>query len=97
MTVAPAGGILLAERRKGNAMRLSRIQEYLRQRGWKYIYTEEEGLGSLTFEARGLRYHVWEFFDGEYGAESNVRTTSRQEDYLGDYEERILEIIRQWK
>ncbi len=77
-------------------MRLERIQAYIRQKGWKYSYAEEEGLGNLVFEARGLRYHVWEFFDGEYGAESNVRTTGRQEDYLGDYESDILEIIQQW-
>ncbi len=78
-------------------MRLAKIQEFLRQKGWKYSYAEEDGLGSLTFEARGMRYHVWEFLDGEYGAESNVRTTSRQEDYFGDYEEQILEILKGWQ
>ncbi len=77
-------------------MRLEKLQEFLRQKGWRYTYAQEDGLGSITFEARGLRYHVWEFFDGEYGAESNVRTTSRQEDYFGDYEEQVLAILATW-
>ncbi len=78
-------------------MRLEKLQNYIRQKGWKFTYTEEEGLGNIDFEARGLRYHVWEFLDGEYGAESNVRTTGRQEDYTGDYEEAILAILNTWE
>ncbi len=78
-------------------MRLERIQAYLRQKGWKFTYCELDGLGHLDFEARGLRYHVWEFLDGEYGAESNVRTAGRQEDFLGDYEGAILAIMEQWQ
>ncbi len=98
LTEFAPGGILVSELAKeGIAMRLMRIQDYIRQKGWKYSYTEEEGLGSITFEARGMRYHVWEFLDGDYGAESNVRTTSRQEDYLGDYEEKILAIMETWE
>ncbi len=77
-------------------MRLAKILEYIKQKGWKYTYTELDGLGNIDFEARGMRYHVWEFLDGEYGAESNVRTASRQEDYTGDYQEALLAIMRQW-
>ncbi len=78
-------------------MRLEKLRAYIQQKGWKYTYAEPEGLGALDFEARGLRYHVWEFLDGEYGAESNVRTTGKQEDYLGDYEEQILAILKTWQ
>ncbi len=78
-------------------MRLQKLRAFLDQKRWKYSYHEEEGLGSVNFEARGLSYHVWEFFEGEYGAESNVRTTGRQEDFLGDYEDQILQILYTWK
>ena len=77
--------------------RLRRIRAFLDHKKWKYTFFEEDGLGSVNFEARGLSYHVWEFFEnGEYGAESNVRTTGRQEDFLGDYEEDILNILHTW-
>ncbi len=78
-------------------MRLEKLQNYIKQKGWKYTYTELDGLGSIDFEARGLSYHIWEFCEGEYGAESNVRTTGRQEDFYGDYEEEILSILHSWK
>ncbi len=78
-------------------MRLEKLQQYIKGKRWKYTYHEEEGLGSIDFEARGLKYHVWEFRDGESGAESNVRTTGRQEDYFGDYETQILDILKTWE
>lgn len=77
-------------------MRLEKIQGYLRSKGWKYQYTEEDGCGSVDFEYRGINYHVWEFPDGE-GAESNVRDGGRQEEFAGDYEEEILAVIRDWE
>ncbi len=77
-------------------MRLQNLRRYLEQKRWKYSYYEEEGLGSIDFEARGLSYHVWEFDDPEPGAESNVRSAGRQEDFLGDYEQQILDIIQSW-
>lgn len=77
-------------------MRLEKIQGYLRSKGWKYQYTEEDGCGSVDFEYRGINYHVWEFPDGE-GAESNVKDGGRQEEFAGDYEEEILTIIRDWE
>lgn len=78
-------------------MRLQKTREYVEQRGWKFTFSEISGLGNLTFEYKGLRYYVWEFLDGEYGAESNVRTTGKLEDFTSDYEEDILTILRQWK
>lgn len=77
-------------------MRLEKIQGYLRSKGWKYQYTEEDGCGSVDFEYRGINYHVWEFPDGE-GAESNVRDGGRQEEFAGDYEGEILAVIRDWE
>ncbi len=77
-------------------MRLEQIQAFLRQKGWNYHYSEIDGLGSINFEARGFRYHVWEFLDGDYGAESNVRTVGRMEDFLGDYQGKILAVMEQW-
>ncbi|MDO4632257.1 MAG: kinase [Eubacteriales bacterium] len=86
-------------------MRLEKIQAFLKEKAWKYSYTEQDGVGSIDFENRGLAYHIWEFSDegyGDtddvtYGAESNVRTGGRQEDFYGDYEEEIIEVIRNWK
>lgn len=77
-------------------MRLEKIQNLIRSRGWKYTYSEIDGLGNLNFEYKGLRYRVWEFYEGEYGAESNVRSTGRPDDYFGDYENTILSILEQW-
>lgn len=77
-------------------MRLEKIQGYLRSKGWEYQYTEEDGCGSIDLGYRGVPYHIWEFPDGE-GAESNVKDGGRQEEFAGDYEEKILEIIKNWK
>lgn len=77
-------------------MRLERILDYLKEKGWKYSYVEEDGLGSIDFEYRGLQYHIWEFEDEGFGAETNVRNAGRQEDITGDYVEKILEILENW-
>ena len=37
-------------------MRLEKIQAYLKEKQWNYEYTEEDGLGSIDFEHRGLSY-----------------------------------------
>lgn len=42
-------------------MRLKRIQQYLTGRGWAFQYCEQDGLGSVDFEYRGIGYHIWEF------------------------------------
>ena len=78
-------------------MRLQRIQSYLKEKEWPFQYTEEDGLGSVDFEYRGIGYHVWEFQEDGYGAESNVREGGRQEEYRGDYEEEILRVMEGWK
>lgn len=77
--------------------RLSRVLELIRERGWTYTVCEEDGCGSIDFEYRGVPYHIWEFFDGEWGVETNLRHGGRQEDILGDYETELLKILEDWK
>lgn len=77
-------------------MRLEKLQSYIEEKGWKQEYTEEGGCGSLDFEHRGLSYHVWEFREDGYGAESNVENVGRMKDYRGNYEEEILSIVKTW-
>lgn len=78
-------------------MRLKRIQEHLKSRGMAYRYWEENDCGSIAFLHRGLSYHIWEYPAPDRGAESNVRTAGRSEDFDGDYEAQILEILRTWQ
>ena len=77
-------------------MRLSRIQEYMTQRGMKYSYREEDDCGTIEFDHRGLHYHIWEYPAPERGAESNVLSAGRSIEYGGDYEEAILQILKSW-
>ena len=77
-------------------MRLERIQDFLRQRAMPYTYTEEDDCGSIDFIHKGLFYHIWEYPAPERGAESNIRTTGRAEDFEGDYEQQLLEILQTW-
>ena len=77
-------------------MRFTRIQQFLQQHHIAYQYWEENDSGSITFLHRGLSYHIWEYPEPERGAESNVRTAGRGEDFDGDYEEEILSILRTW-
>ena len=44
-------------------MRLKKIQEALKTKNIIFTYTEEDNCGSLDFQFRGLRYHIWEFAD----------------------------------
>lgn len=76
-------------------MRLVKIQEHLRRKGIAFDYYEEGGCGTIEFTHRGLAYHIWEYPDDE-GADSNVRSAGRMEAFTGDYEEKILEILRTW-
>ena len=78
-------------------MRLERIRQFLEERNLKYAYTEVDGCGSLDFEYRGVGYHVWEFEDNGWGAETNVRNGGSSEDILGDYETEIVRIMQAWK
>lgn len=75
-------------------MRLEQIQNFLQSRNMPYSYTEEENCGSIDFIHRGLSYHIWEYPAPERGAQSNIRTAGRGEDFEDDYEQQLLEILR---
>lgn len=76
-------------------MRLQHIQEHLKTKGVSFQYYEESGCGTIEFVHRGLAYHIWEYPDGK-GADSNVLSAGRMEAYTGDYEEKILAILKTW-
>lgn len=77
--------------------RLKRVLDYIKEKGWTYKVNEEDGCGSIDFEYRGVSYHIWEFYDGEWGADTNVRNGGGMEELTGDYEARILEILENWQ
>ena len=68
-------------------MRLEKVQEALKTKKIHYEYTEENGCGSIDFMFRGLRFHIWEYEDRVWGAETNVFEAGRSQDIEGDYEE----------
>ena len=80
----------------GISMRLEKVQEALKTKNIHYEYTEENGCGSLDFMFRGLRFHVWEYEDRVWGAETNVFEAGRSQDNEGDYEEIISKEILSW-
>ena len=84
-TDAPAG-----------SMRLQKVQDALNKKNIKFEYTEEDGCGSLDFMFRGLKFHVWEYEDNGWGAETNIYAAGRSEDIDGDYEEKISAEILSW-
>lgn len=77
-------------------MRLLRVQEALKQKRITYTYSEEDGCGSLDFLFRGLGFHVWEYHDGIWGAETNVFNVGRSQDLEDDYETVIVQEILSW-
>ncbi len=78
-------------------MRMPKIQQALEQKKIQFEYSEEDGCGSLDFQFRGLRYHIWEFEDGDTrGVDTNVYHTGRSEDILGDYDTEISRLILTW-
>lgn len=78
-------------------MRLTRVQNALKEKNITFQYTEEDGCGSLDFEFRGLRYHVWEYQeDGTWGVETNVFEAGRSRDIEGNYEEILETEILTW-
>jgi hypothetical protein len=77
-------------------MRLENIQLQLKKMGITFKYVEEDDCGSINFIHRGLSYYIWEYPAPEWGAESNVRTAGRSEDFEGDYEADILDILKTW-
>ncbi len=78
-------------------MRLQNIQTYLQSRDVAFTYWEDNDCGSIQFYHRGLSYHIWEYPAPERGAASNLRTAGRDEDFEGDYEQALLEILRSWE
>ena len=62
----------------------------------KYEYTEIDGCGSLDFLFRGLKFHVWEYEDRVWGAETNIYEAGRSQDIEGNYEEVIAKEILSW-
>ena len=83
--------------RKGSwSMRLQKVQAALNKKNIKFEYTEEDGCGSLDFMFRGLKFHVWEYEDNGWGAETNIYAAGRSEDIDGDYEEKISAEILSW-
>ncbi|MBR1820690.1 MAG: kinase [Clostridia bacterium] len=77
-------------------MRLERIQAYLKSMGYDYAYSENDDCGGIEFTLRGLNYHVWEYPEPERGAASNVRAWGRMEDFEGDYEGDIIDVMKHW-
>ena len=77
-------------------MRLEKVRSQLDRLGITYQYSEDNDCGSIDFEHKGLRYNIWEYPAPERGCESNVRACGRQEDFTGDYEDQIVDILRTW-
>ena len=77
-------------------MRLQKVQDALNKKNIKFEDTEEAGCGSLDFMFRGLKFHVWEYEDNGWGAETNIYAAGRSEDIDGDYEEKISAEILSW-
>lgn len=77
-------------------MRLEIVQNALREKNIGFEYTEEDGCGSLDFMFRGLSFHVWEYHDQVWGAETNIYAAGRSQDLEGNYEEKITEEILSW-
>ena len=77
-------------------MKLTKIRQYLTQKGIRHTYIEEDGCGSIDFIHSGLSYHIWEFPEEEQGAESNVRSAGKMDVYGSGYEDEILEILKTW-
>lgn len=77
-------------------MRLQKIRQALKRKQIEFEYTEEDGCGSLDFMFRGLRFHVWEYHDQVWGAETNIYEAGRSRDIEGDYEEEISAEILSW-
>ena len=77
-------------------MRLEAIQDFLRGHNVAFQYWQEDDCGSITFLHHGLSYHIWEYPAPERGAQSNVRCCGKSEDFDGNYQQDILDIMRSW-
>lgn len=77
-------------------MRLNQVQDALKKKNIAYHYEDVDGCGSIDFMFRGLKFHVWEYEDHHWGAETNVFEAGRSQDIEGDYEEIISKEILGW-
>lgn len=77
-------------------MRLEKIQLYMKEHSMPFSYREEDDCGTIEFVHRGLSYHIWEYPAPDRGADSNVRSCGKMEEFEGDYEGQILEIMKTW-
>lgn len=78
-------------------MRLTQLQSFLQAHSIPFQFWQEDDCGSIEFDFRGLHYHIWEYPAPERGAESNVRIAGRSEEFAGDYENEIIEILKNWE
>ena len=67
-----------------------------KQRKFIMNIQRKNGCGSIDFMFRGLRFHIWEYEDRVWGAETNVFEAGRSQDIEGDYEEIISREILSW-
>ncbi len=80
-------------------MSLVRVQQILDKKKIVFQQSQEDGLTSLDFLYRGLLYHIWEFPDEEgrpCGVETNLFHAGRSEDIEGNYEEILLQGLRDY-
>ena len=77
-------------------MRLKKVQKALETKNINSEYTEENWCGSIDFMFRGLRFHIWEYEDRVWGAETNVFEAGRSQDIEGAYEDVISDEILSW-
>lgn len=77
-------------------MSLDKIKQFIISKGWLYQYTDVEELGSIDFEYMGVSYHIWEFMDDQCGVESNVKNIGKLEEFIDDYQNELIEIMKKW-
>ena len=77
-------------------MHMTQIQSVLNEKKITFSYTEEDNCGSIDFEHRGLRYHIWEFADDvePVGVETNLRYAGGDEEIEGDYDTILAEHLK---
>ena len=77
-------------------MHMPVIQYVLKEKSISFSYVEEDNCGSIDFEHRGLRYHIWEYADeaDPVGVEKNRRYAGRDEEIEGDYDRLLAEHLK---
>ena len=77
-------------------MHMPEIQSVLKEKSISFSYVEEDNCGSIDFEHRGLRYHIWEYaYEADpVGVETNLRYAGRDEEIEGDYDSVLAEHLK---